>query len=105
MTHASHFYPQGTNLYFIFIMRTSDAEEFRSFQRGVIEAIMKSGGSLSHHHGIGRMMAPYLEEYLGKDQMEVLKSLKRHFDPGNIMNPGGQLGLDLSEDERKPVGL
>lgn len=104
MAHASHFYPQGTNLYFIFIMRTSDVEEFRSFQRGVIETIMKSGGSLSHHHGIGRMMAPYLEEYLGKEQMEVLKSLKRHFDPRNIMNPGGQLGLDLPGDERKPAG-
>jgi len=50
------------------------------------------------------MMAPYLEEYLGKEQMEVLKSLKRHFDPRNIMNPGGQLGLDLSGDERKSVG-
>ena len=94
MTHASHFYPQGTNLYFIFIMKTSDVDEFRTFQRGVIEAIVKSGGSLSHHHGIGRMMAPYLEGYLGKEQMEVLKSLKRHFDPNNIMNPGGQLGLD-----------
>lgn len=103
MTHASHFYPQGTNLYFIFIMRTSDVEEFRSFQQGVIEAIMKSGGSLSHHHGIGRMMAPYLEEYLGKEQMEVLKSLKRHFDPRNIMNPGGQLGLDLPRNDRKPA--
>lgn len=103
MTHASHFYPQGTNLYFIFIMRTSDVEEFRSFQQGVIEAIMESGGSLSHHHGIGRMMAPYLEEYLGKEQMEVLKSLKRHFDPRNIMNPGGQLGLDLPRNDRKPA--
>ncbi len=99
MTHASHFYPQGTNLYFIFIMKTSDAEEFRSFQRGVIEAIMKSGGSLSHHHGIGRLMGPYLEAYLGREQMAVLKSLKRHFDPRNIMNPGGQLGLDLTEDQ------
>ncbi|MFY9399575.1 MAG: FAD-binding oxidoreductase [Desulfomonilia bacterium] len=95
MTHASHFYPQGTNLYFIFILNTSDVEEFRSFQRGVIEAILQSGASLSHHHGIGRMMAPYLERYLGREQMEVLKALKRHFDPRNIMNPGGQLGLDL----------
>jgi alkyldihydroxyacetonephosphate synthase len=27
--------------------------------------------------------------------MAVLSALKRHFDPNNIMNPGGQLGLDL----------
>ena len=95
MTHASHFYPQGTNLYFIFLMRTSETEEFRSFQRGVIRSIMENGGSLSHHHGVGRMMGPCLEEYLGGEQMGVLRALKKHFDPKGIMNPGGQLGLDL----------
>jgi alkyldihydroxyacetonephosphate synthase len=26
--------------------------------------------------------------------MSVLRTLKKHFDPNNIMNPGGQLGLD-----------
>ncbi len=98
MTHASHFYPQGTNLYFIFITKTSDLDDFRSFQRGVIESIMKNGGSLSHHHGVGRMMAPYIEEYLGKEQMDVLRCLKRHFDPGDVMNPGSQLGLGKKED-------
>ena len=39
-------------------------------------------------------MAGYLmEKHLEKEQMEVLRALKRHFDPNNIMNPGGQLGL------------
>ena len=101
MTHASHFYPQGTNLYFIFLMKTSDVDEFRAFQRGVIDNIVKYGGSLSHHHGVGRMMGPLMDEHLGKEQMEVLRALKKHFDPMGIMNPGGQLGLDLPEKERK----
>lgn len=94
MTHASHFYPQGTNLYFIFIARMTDPEEFRQFQRGVIDSIQKHGGSLSHHHGVGRMIGPWMETHLGKKQMDVLRVLKRHFDPNGIMNPGGQLGLD-----------
>lgn len=94
MTHASHFYPQGTNLYFIFIVRMDDPDEFRKFQRGIINSIQKNGGSLSHHHGVGRMIGPWMEEHLGKEQMDVLRALKKHFDPNNIMNPGGQLGLD-----------
>lgn len=94
MTHASHFYPQGTNLYFIFIIKMDDPEEFRKFQRGIIDSIQKHGGSLSHHHGVGRMIGPWMEKHLGKEQMEVLRTLKKHFDPNNIMNPGGQLGLD-----------
>ena len=95
MTHASHFYPQGTNLYFIFLAKMDDLDEFRTFQRGIIDHINKCGGSLSHHHGIGRMIAPWIGSYLGAEQMAVLRALKRHFDPNNIMNPGGQLGLDL----------
>jgi alkyldihydroxyacetonephosphate synthase len=95
MTHASHFYPQGTNLYFIFIGRFEHVDDYRAFQAGILDHIQKYGGSLSHHHGIGRMIAPWIENHLGKEQMDILRALKRHFDPHGIMNPGGQLGLDL----------
>ena len=96
MTHASHFYPQGTNLYFIFMARMNDVEEYREFQAGIIDQIEKHGGSLSHHHGVGKMLAPWMEKHLGPMQMDVLRALKRHFDPHNVMNPGGTLGLDLT---------
>ena len=92
MTHASHFYDQGTNLYFIFITKMGDIDEFRSFQRIIIQKIEENHGSLSHHHGVSRMMAPLMEKHLGKTQMDILRALKKHFDPNNIMNPGG-LGL------------
>jgi len=94
MTHASHFYPQGTNLYFIYIMKCKDINEYKEFQEGIIDKIQQFGGSLSHHHGVGRMIGPWMEPHLGKEQMGVLRSLKNHFDPNNIMNPGGMLGLD-----------
>ena len=93
MTHASHFYAQGTNLYFIFITRMKDLEDFRTFQRGIITAIAANGGSLSHHHGVGRLMGPWMEDHLGPEQMGILRAIKRHLDPNNILNPGGTLGL------------
>ena len=93
LSHASHFYMQGTNLYFIFILKESDVEAYRQFQKGIIETIEKSGGTLSHHHGVGKMAGYLMEQHLGKNQMDVLRALKKHFDPKNIMNPGGQLGL------------
>jgi len=95
MIHGSHFYPQGTNLYFIFIGKMDDLKEYKEFHKGIIEQIVKHGGSLSHHHGVGRMFAPWIEDHLGKAQMDVLRCLKKHFDPNNIMNPGGTLGLDI----------
>ncbi len=93
-SHASHFYPQGTNLYFILILKPTDSDEFFRFRSKVVDAIVANGGSISHHHGIGRMFAPWLENYLGIEQMNVLRALKRHFDPNDIMNPGGTLELD-----------
>ncbi len=93
MTHASHFYEQGTNLYFIFIIKENDIKAYREFQEGILDQIEKSGGSLSHHHGVGRMIAKWMPKHLGENQMNVLRALKQHFDPNNIMNPGEQLGL------------
>jgi alkyldihydroxyacetonephosphate synthase len=94
LTHASHFYPQGTNLYFIFMMRPEDPEEFFRFRNDVVGKMLEHGGSISHHHGIGRMFAPWMETHLGREQMDVLRAVKKQLDPNNIMNPGGTLGLD-----------
>jgi alkyldihydroxyacetonephosphate synthase len=93
MTHASHFYPQGTNLYFIFFGRM-DVEEYIAFQGGIIDRMVEYGGTISHHHGVGRLLAPWMESHLGSEQMAVLRALKDHFDPHRVMNPGGQLALD-----------
>lgn len=101
MTHASHFYPQGTNLYFIFILKPRSEQEFTDFKCELIDTIVAHGGSPSHHHGIGKMMAPWMEAHLGAEQMNVLRALKRHFDPNGILNPGGQLGLDLPAERRR----
>jgi alkyldihydroxyacetonephosphate synthase len=100
MTHLSHFYPQGSNLYFIFIGKM-DKEEYIEYQKGILDAICKSGAAMSHHHGIGKMTAPWLEASLGKRNFEVFKTLKDHFDPSNIMNPGETLALDLQEDKKR----
>ncbi len=97
MTHASHFYPQGTNLYFILIMKPADAEEYFRFRAEIIDKILECGGSTSHHHGTGNLFGPWLEGYLGETEMGVLRALKAHFDPDGIMNPGGTLGLPEGE--------
>ena len=97
LTHASHFYPQGTNLYFIFMIKPENEQEFFRFRSDIVSRIVEYGGSISHHHGIGRMFAPWMEKHLGREQLDVLRALKRHFDPNNIMNPGGTLALDATE--------
>lgn len=94
MTHASHFYGPGTNLYFILILKPDDFAEYVEFRARIIDEIIASGGSPSHHHGTGRLFSPWLESHLGPEQMGVLRAIKAHLDPHGIMNPGGTLGLD-----------
>jgi len=101
MTHMSHVYPQGANLYFIFIVKMTDPEEFRAYHAGILDAIQKSGAAMSHHHGIGKMFGPWLEGSIGRNEHRIFKALKQHFDPDNIMNPGGTLGLDISEEDKR----
>lgn len=101
MSHSSHFYPQGTNLYFIFIGKFDSGEDYLEYQAAIIDSIREQGGALSHHHGIGKMLAPWYEDFTGSTEMGLLRAIKRHLDPGNIMNPGGTLALDLNESLRR----
>ncbi len=93
MTHASHFYPQGTNLYFILVLRPTHEQEFFTFREAIIDKILECGGSTSHHHGTGALFGSRLAGFLGGVEMDVLRALKQHFDPTGIMNPGNTLGL------------
>lgn len=103
MTHLSHMYPQGANLYFIFIAKMQDIDEYLTLQYGILEEIMKNGAAMSHHHGVGKQTSPWLEEMAGKPYVEMLRALKNHFDPHAIMNPGGTLGLDMNKAQTTKV--
>jgi alkyldihydroxyacetonephosphate synthase len=54
----------------------------------IMEATDRHGGSLAHHHGIGRVRAPWLERELGPGGMALLRKMKRAIDPAGMMNPG-----------------
>ena len=104
--HSMHDTPiprlsQGANLYFIFIGKFSDKEEYLNYQFGIFDNIKAAGASMSHHHGVGKMTAQWVEDSIGKRNLDIFRALKKHFDPDNIMNPGGTIGIDLSENEKR----
>lgn len=103
-THISHSYPQGANLYFIFVIKTTDLEAFKKYHYSILDAITKSGAALSHHHGIGKLFAPFIEESIGTAQLNVYKELKRYFDPDGLLNAGGTLALDGTLTEEGVFG-
>ena len=89
--HASHFYPQGVCFYFTFGGIPPKGKEAYEFYENawdaIMEACLKSNGSISHHHGIGIIRAKWLKEEM-EERIKMLKKIKRAIDPRNIMNPG-----------------
>ncbi len=89
--HSSHSYPQGTNIYFTFVARPDDPAEgeatYRACWQQAMEATLRVGGTIAHHHGIGRNRVPWMKAEHGEG-LALLRMLKRAMDPKGIMNPG-----------------
>jgi alkyldihydroxyacetonephosphate synthase len=87
--HQSHAYLDGACLYFTFAARPEDdvIGFYRRAWECVTNEVLRHGGALSHHHGVGRNRARFVPDALGS-AFNVLQELKRQLDPNNIMNPG-----------------
>ena len=59
----------------------------------VFQATIDLGGTLSGEHGIGLAKAPYMKMAFTEEEMNLFKSIKKAFDPNNILNPS-KMGLD-----------
>ena len=61
---------------------------FENFTADMVELILSLGGNLKAEHGTGRAMAPFVEAQFGKELFEIIKRVKKAFDPLGILNPG-----------------
>ncbi len=96
MAHFSHAYPEGCSIYFTVVAESPTEREceglYRRIWQGAMEACLKVGGTITHHHGVGLLKAPWLPQEYGGGY-PVLQELKKALDPNDIMNPG-KLGLE-----------
>ena len=89
--HVSHAYPDGASLYFTFLARArrgEELEQWRAAKTAACEAIVAAGGTITHHHAVGRDHAPYMPAEVGELGLEALRAVKERLDPAGIMNPG-----------------
>ena len=98
--HSSHSYLNGTNLYFVYFYNVVDCrpeEEISKYhlpiKKIIVEETIRAGGSMCHHHGVGKHRTRWIEDEYGSSYY-MLKTLKKAFDPNNIMNPGTILPLE-----------
>jgi alkyldihydroxyacetonephosphate synthase len=90
MCHVSHLYSSGASLYFTFLARQEEDAlgQWRAAKTAASEAIVANGGTITHHHAIGRDHREWLPAETGPLGIEVLRAAKERLDPAGIMNPG-----------------
>jgi alkyldihydroxyacetonephosphate synthase len=97
MCHVSHLYPVGASLYFTFFAAQQEGEEleqWRAAKSAATDAIVTAGGTITHHHAVGRDHAAWLEREIGPLGLEIIRAAKERLDPAGIMNPGKLLPVN-----------
>lgn len=95
MAHFSHAYADGCSIYFSFASTAPDAAAaeriYDAIWRDGLEATTRVGGTISHHHGVGMLKAPYMAgEH--REAMAIFEAAKTSLDPDGVFNPG-KMGL------------
>jgi alkyldihydroxyacetonephosphate synthase len=92
--HSSHSYINGTNMYFNYFYDLIDCEPeeendkyYLPIIKIICEETLRFGGSIVHHHGIGKSRSRWVKEEYGSSYA-MLETLKRAYDPHGIMNMG-----------------
>jgi alkyldihydroxyacetonephosphate synthase len=89
--HVSHVYATGASLYFTVLAAQDPHDPFgqwRAAKRAATNAIVAAGGTLTHHHAVGRDHAAWLPDEVGRLGHDVLRVVRQRCDPAGIMNPG-----------------
>lgn len=63
-------------------------EAYSEIEDGARDEVMKCGGSISHHHGVGKLRKKFMPRSIGENGVELLKKIKLTFDPQNIFAAG-----------------
>jgi alkyldihydroxyacetonephosphate synthase len=88
LTHA---YPDGAAPYFTVLAparRGSELEQWAEVKAAASEAILEAGGTITHHHAVGRDHRPWYDHQRPEPFAEALRAAKGALDPGWTLNPG-----------------
>ncbi len=87
----THAYPDGPAPYYTILApgkRGSELEQWDEIKQAVSEVIVKLGGTITHHHAVGRDHRPWYDRQRPEGFARALKAAKRALDPHAILNPG-----------------
>ncbi len=94
-SRVTQVYQTGVCIYFYFAFYHKGVERpsqvFTELERIARDEILRSGGSLSHHHGVGKLRRSFLPRIMSATALEWSAEVKRAIDPTNIFGAGNQM--------------
>lgn len=87
----THVYPDGPAPYYTFIAMGrpgAELEQWRAIKAAASDAIVAAGGTITHHHAVGRTHRPWWEKERSPLFATMLSAAKEKLDPAGILNPG-----------------
>jgi alkyldihydroxyacetonephosphate synthase len=87
----THLYPDGPAPYFTIVApgrRGSELSQWDEIKAAASEAVIANGGTITHHHAVGRDHRPWYDRQRPAPFAEALRAAKRALDPAGVLNPG-----------------
>jgi len=103
MAHMSHVYPEGGCIYFSFAGKGA-RDTYDALWEAALEAVLASGGTVTHHHGVGSLKAVAASRELGP-AIAGARDVQQQLDPTGCMNPGRVLVDAPADDPGDPPTL
>ena len=91
MCRFTHVYPDGPAPYYTVLAparRGSELEQWDQIKSAAAEAVIAGGGTITHHHAVGRDHRPWYDRQRPDLFAEALRAAKKALDPAAILNPG-----------------
>ena len=87
----THVYPDGVAPYFTVLapaVRGGEVEQWDEIKAAVSEALIEGGGTITHHHAVGRDHRPWYDRQRPAPFAAALRAAKAELDPAAVLNPG-----------------
>jgi alkyldihydroxyacetonephosphate synthase len=87
----THVYPDGPAPYFTLlapVRRGEELEQWEAVKRAASDAVIEAGGTITHHHAVGRDHRPWYDRQRPEPFAAALRGAKAAVDPAGILNPG-----------------
>ncbi|HWA54812.1 MAG TPA: FAD-binding oxidoreductase [Solirubrobacterales bacterium] len=87
----THVYPDGPAPYFTVIapaIRGGEVEQWDEIKVAASEALIEAGGTITHHHAVGRDHRPWYDRQRPAPFAAALRAAKAELDPAGMLNPG-----------------